>query len=282
MKTMTVLRCLGLSFGILAGAALRVEAHGELHELIQRATQDIEKNPNDPILYVRRAELHRAHMGWDSAMADVERAASLTNQWPQLNLIRATLYLDAQWAESAVVAATRYLHHDATNGLALLTRARARAKLGQNLEAAEDFTLAIKHALNQGPELYLERAQALGGAGGTHVDDALRGLDEGMNKLGAVVTLQLAAIDLELKQKRVDAALSRLDRVMAQFPRKETWLARRGEILRQAGRNAEAAQSYQAALKALEELPASRRALGVFKDLETQVRQALAELNPPR
>jgi predicted Zn-dependent protease len=213
-------------------------------------------------------------------MADIERAASLTNQWPQLHLARATLYFDAQWFESAVLAATRYLSHEPTNALALTTRARSRVKLGQSLDAAGDFTLAIRNATSQGPELYVERAEALGAAGGPNADEALRGLDEGIKILGPVVTLQLAAIDIEVKQNRLEDALTRVDKAMAQAPRKEIWLSRRGDILRQAGRNQDAAAAYAAALKSLETLPAARRTVPAMAELEARIRKALAEVNP--
>ena len=53
------------------------------------------------------------------------------------------------------------------------------------------------------------------------IDEALRGLDEGINQLGPVVTLQLLAIDLELRRKSYDAALTRLDLIAAESERKE-------------------------------------------------------------
>jgi tetratricopeptide (TPR) repeat protein len=270
---LVVVGCLQASGGPVS------KALSELQLLLQQVSREIEKNPNDAALYLQRAELHRAHLGWDAAMADIERAAVLTNQWPQLHLARATLYFDAQWFESAVEASTRFIKCEPDNALALTTRARARVKLGQNLDAAGDFTLAIKNAVSQGPELYVERAEALRAAGAPHVDEALRGLDEGIKTLGPTVTLQLAAIDIEVRQNRIDAALARVDRVMAQAPRKEVWLNRRGDILRQAGRNQEAAAAYAAALQSLDTLPAARRAVPAMADLEARIRKALAEVN---
>ena len=128
--------------------------------------------------------------------------------------------------------------------------------------------------------MYVERAQALGAAGGTHVDEALRGLDDGIRNLGPIVTLQLATIDLEVKAGRLDAALTRVDKAMAQAPRKEVWLGRRGDILRQAGRNQEAAAAYAAALQSLETLPAARRAVPAMAELEKRIRKSLAEVGP--
>jgi tetratricopeptide (TPR) repeat protein len=265
---------------LLAASRPAAHAHGELHDMILQATKDIEKNPRDPLLYLKRAELHRAHLGWDAAMADIERAAALTNQWPHLHFARAGLYLDAQWFESADLAATRYLEHAPTDWQTLVIRARARAKLGRYLESSDDYTQAIKHSPDKGPELFLERAQAFEAAGATHLDQALRGLEEGLTELGPIVTLQLAAIDIEVKRQRVDAALARLDKLMATAPRKETWLLRRGDILRQAGRKQEAAASYKAALQSLENLPSVRRRVPAMAELERRIQAALAEVSP--
>ena len=97
-----------------------------------------------------------------------------------------------------------------------------------------------------------------------------------MARLGPVPALQMFAIELELKRGRVDAALLRLDKVAAQSPRKETSLARRGEILMQAERRNEARAAYAAALAAIEALPASARQTKAIVDLEGRVRSALA------
>src|SRR5206468_13039916 len=92
-----------------------------------------------------------------------------------------------------------------------------------------------------------------------------------------LATLQLCAIDLELKQNHFDTALGRLDSIAAQSPRKETWLAKRGEILQQAGRIAAAREAYQSALKAIESLPGSRRQVPAVVELEKRLRSLLEE-----
>ena len=108
------------------------------------------------------------------------------------------------------------------------------------------------------------------------------GLDEGIQKLGPLVTLQLKAMDLELKQQNYDAALTRIDQITAKSPRKETWQARRGEILLQANRPAEAKAAFQAALKSLNTLPPARRNVPAARDLELRVRRELEQLNGVR
>jgi hypothetical protein len=95
--------------------------------------------------------------------------------------------------------------------------------------------------------VYIERAAAQAGAGGAGLEDAIRGLDTGIARLGPVVTLELAAADMEVLLGRYDAALSRIDRVAAQSGRKEPWLARTGAILEKAGRSEEALATYRTA-----------------------------------
>ncbi len=269
---------------LCAGFVSSAWAHGGLHEQILLLTKEIEAQPRDPVLYLRRALLHQAHGTWDAALADLERAEGLSNQWPVLHLARARLFLDAGWYESAKVAADRFLEVTPHHVEALITRARAKVKLGERLSAAEDYARAIDHSSAPGPELFIERAEALAAEGGDHLTVALLGLDQGMSRLGPLVTLQMQAIDVELQQHHVDAALARLDRAMAQFPRKESWLVRRGEILQQAGRTKEATEAFQEALAALDKLPPSRRNVPAMAELEQRVREGLAAANstPPQ
>ncbi len=101
-------------------------------------------------------------------------------------------------------------------------------------------------------------ARALAAA--DRIDETLATLDEGSRRLGSVVTLELAATELEVSRARYDAALTRMDRLAATAPRKEQWLLQRREILERAGRPAEAREAFAAALLAVENPP--RGALG--------------------
>jgi predicted negative regulator of RcsB-dependent stress response len=92
--------------------------------------------------------------------------------------------------------------------------------------------------------------------------------------------LQLFAIDLELKQKNVDGALARLEKVAEKSPRKESWLVRRGEILVQAGRSVEAKQAFESALAALDKLPPTRRNVPAMLELQRRIRAELERLGP--
>jgi len=259
------------------GLPLDLWAHGDLHEQIRQVTEELARDPKNAELYFKRGELHRAHQEWDEAQADYDRAISLDPGLFPVDFARGRMFLEAGWPSSARVSLDRFLRRQTNHVEGLTARARALVKLQLRLDAVRDYTTAIKYAPTGRPELYIERAQALAGEGQAHFAEALRGLDEGMQKMGSLVTLQLHAIDLELKRKNVDAALERLDKIAAQSPRKEMWLARRGEILQQAGRKEEADKAYRGALDAMATLPPARRNVPAMVELEKRIQAALAE-----
>ncbi len=256
---------------------LLLAAHEGLHEQIVEVTRQIDQNPKNPELYIKRGELYRVHREWKAALADYDRAKRLEPELAVVDLCEGRLHLDAGSPELATAPLDRFLAANPDHAEALLTRARALVKLGKLLEAIRDFSNALKNDVR--PELYLERSQAMLAAGPDHANEALAGLDEGIRKLGPVVTLELAAIDLELSRQRYDLALQRLEEVAFQSERKETWLARRGEILEKAGRSEEARKAYTDAMTAIDTLPERVQNTAVMRQLKTRVQKRLTGLN---
>ncbi|NIM60190.1 MAG: hypothetical protein GTN89_00450 [Acidobacteria bacterium] len=190
------------------------------------------------------------------------------------------MLLESDRAAEAIEPLEAYLakRPDDTRTLALLSR--AYMKLGKHLEAANGYTRTLASITNgrPRPEYYLERARALVAAGPKHIDQALAGLDEGLEALKYPVTLQLYAIELEIDHLRYDAALARVDQIASRSVRKETWLIQRGEILEKARRPEQARQAYQAALDAIAALPESRIRNRAVERLQAQATAGLERL----
>jgi tetratricopeptide (TPR) repeat protein len=129
------------------------------------------------------------------------------------------------------------------------------------------------------PELFLERAQLLVAEG--RWIQALRGLDEGVRRLGPLVTLQTSALDIELSRTNYDGALSRVQTIIDAMPRTEGWLVRRGEIEMQAGRTSAAQKSFNAALAAIDALPPRLRAGQAMVELCARVESLVKQTNAP-
>jgi predicted Zn-dependent protease len=259
-----------LGIGILLSSF--AYAHEGLHEQIAAITAKIKRDPKNASLYLQRGELHRLHRDWSRAATDYNRAARLQPGLTIVDLARGKMLFESGRLQRSKLVLDRFLSQQPNHFEGLTTRARVLAKLGSTADAIKDFTGAI--AQSPEPELYLERAETTI-RDGKRLDEALSGLDEGIKQLGPIVTLQLPAIELELRRQNYEGALSRLDLIAAQSERKETWLVRRGEILRLAGRDEEARAAFNAALVAIESLPPSRRQSKAVTALQIRARSAL-------
>jgi predicted Zn-dependent protease len=249
-------------------------AHEGLHEQIQAVTAKIKRDPKNASLYLQRGELHRLHRDWSRAAADYDHAARLQPELKIIDLARGKMLFESGRLQRARLTLDRFLTRQPGHYEGLLTRARVLTKLGFREDAIRDFSDALAKSSPPDPDLYIERAQVTAGDE-KRIDEALNGLDEGIKKLGPVVTLQLSAIDLELRRHNFDAALARLDVVTSQSERKETWLVRRGEILMLAGRQKEARAAFNAALLAIESLPPAHRQSRTVTSLQLRARAAL-------
>lgn len=252
-------------------------AHGPLHDRLADLTAQLERDPANASLYVERGELHRHHRDWKAAEDDYTRAQHLNPQLAGIDFFRGRMLFESEQRQAALAALNRYLSDQPGQPDALIIRGRVLLQLDEPLAAARDFDDAISQLREPQPEHYLERARALAAANA--VQEALRGLDEGVTRLGLITTLQLYAIELDLKAGHYDAALARLDTVAARSPVKAHWLLRRGEILEAAQRPHEARVSYEAAVAEIRSVPSSRRDTNANHRMEARLAADLERLS---
>jgi tetratricopeptide (TPR) repeat protein len=260
----------------LAGTSLF--GHGDVHDRINLLTAQIAQTPTNASLFFQRAELYRVDQDYTNALADLERVARYDPSIVRVEFCRGRALLEAGRPQEALAPLNKYLAGKPKDVEAFTTRARVLTKVGNYKAATADYNEAIAQSTGGSPELYIERAEAFRAMG--KPEEAVRGLDEGIRKMGPLVTLELPAIDLEVSSKRYDAALARIDRVSARLQRKETWLVRRAEILKKAGREEEAKKNYREALAAIDRLPAGHRGTRAMLELGERIRVALGTNGP--
>jgi predicted Zn-dependent protease len=228
----------------------QLEAHAD--DAVELAAVDalISQEPSNADHYLRRASHRADHRAWDAAFADLQHATELAPQSERVHVVSGRIYLAAERLREALTELNTALALAPRDAEAFILRARVESQLGQIGPAHADYTAAIDLLADPSPSLFLERA-ALPIASLA----ALRGLDEGIARLGPAVPLLEQALALELRMGRTDAALGRLDVLAAGSERKEIFLKRRGDLLALAGRANEARTAYAAALAAVESLP---------------------------
>lgn len=265
-----------LSLALLAAGPDRVLAHEDLTARILLLTAQISTNQNNVDALIQRGDMYRLHGNWAEARNDYAAAEKLAPDSGAILLSRAQLHVDMGEYPAARVALDQFLARFPTNSVALLGRARVLARLGERPAAIADYSRAITVAASPQPEEFLERASLQASEFG--VDEAIQGLDEGLARLGWVVTFQKAAIDYELKRQRPDQAAVRLETIIARANRKESWLAWKGEILLAAGKPQEAQEVFDAALKAIDALPPRMRTSPGMVQLHAKVEGSLTTL----
>jgi tetratricopeptide (TPR) repeat protein len=256
-----------------------VRAHGELLIRIAETTEKIAAATNNPgELHLQRAELYREDQNWIEAEADYARAAEFD---PKLNVdfCRAKMLDDSGQLEASRAMFDKVLARSPKDGEALVGRARVLVKLNQLKPAIADFRQGLQLLSSPKPEYFLELAKVL--TAEKDIDEALHILNSGIKNFGSVVPLQLYALELELGQKNNDAALARLDTIIERAARKESWLARRGDILLTSGRPAEAQKSFESSLAAIKLLPSVLQKAPPMQNLQSHIHAALGKIAAP-
>lgn len=274
----TTVACVSLF--VFVAMPQHVTAHAPIQKRISALNDQLKQNPNNIELYLLRGELYASHQEWLASETDFKQVIKLDPKNIEVHLYLGRLFLSSNRPKEAELKLKHYLKYTPDNSRARITLAQILLKLDRRLEAVKEYTRAI--SLHPQPSLdwYLQRAKALSGEGNEYVEEALDGLDQGMQRLGPLVSLQLYAVSLELQRNRYNEALARLDQIMAQSPRKETWLVRRAEILEKAGQSNKAIDALNEALAALRSLPAHRRNTRAMLKLEASALEFLERLKP--
>jgi tetratricopeptide (TPR) repeat protein len=276
-----VLQQLGFVGSLLLalGAPCPASAHGPGQHEILEITEQLASGGARAELYAKRAHIYQNNEMWREAMADLQSAARLDSQNAQYDLERANLAVAAGEYLRALDFIELYLLRHDNNTAAALIQARAYRALGQYQPAEDSYYAALANLADFDgrpmPEWYIEFADTLLLDDKTH--DALQVLQLGIDRLGALSVFQVKAAALEGELGMYDSALARIDQLLNQAQRKDLWLARRADLLVQAGREAEAQETYGQAYAALKQLPTRLQNLPVSRELadrlQTQVTQ---------
>jgi tetratricopeptide (TPR) repeat protein len=259
--------------------AARTEAHADLEVRLARTTHAIAHSPDRPDLLLRRAELYGHSGDFSAAHADLDRAARIAPALREIDYRRAELLLDEGVAAQAVVVLDELLAADPDHVGGHIARARALRRLGRPLDAAAAYTQALDRTPSTAPDLYLERADALAAAGPSHVTAAISGLDEGLETLGPLPALTRAAVELELRANRAEAALARVEIEIMRSRQPLWWIVRKAELLDASGRGDQARTVYAEAWQHLIAQPAYRRGQPSWRELEARLQLVLSQLS---
>lgn len=266
--------------GIIAaviGAIVALPAAAAAHPTIDARLAAIEQRfgrDRTAAYYVEHAEVNREAGRWTEALADAERARALDPSARRPLILAAAIHYERGAPAEALPLLEAALAAHPDDPEARLLAARARRETGQLAASAAEYDRLLAAVAVPRPETYVERARVLAAQG--RIDDATRGLDEGLTRLGMIAALQLAAVELEVDRRGFDAAVRRLDLLLERNPGQAFWLTRRAEILELGGKTAEARRGFELA----SQTTATRANVAALHDLDGRIRAGLARTTP--
>jgi tetratricopeptide (TPR) repeat protein len=263
---------------VLALAALAAwtdaRAHVGLDEASHALDAEVARRPGDADLRLQQARVHLLMHQWRAALAELNAAAQMGADRDVVATTRGRVLLEAGKPRKARAEFDRVLSRRQDAYGTLFDRGRAWLALGDAERAADDFGRAIAGLRSPQPEQVIARRDALLLLG--RREAAVRALDEGMERIGRVASLELAAIDLEVEMGEPTQALRRIDGLLAATPQNPAWVALRAELLKRAGRSGEARDEYARALAMIDRRPEERRGRA-FEKLRRNLQTVLTE-----
>lgn len=255
-----------------------VQAHGDVHVLIDLVSKEIEKTPNNPDLFLKRGQLYTEDRDFKNARKDYLHARNLQPDLYLSDLLLAELYAEHQKADSALIWVNLFLKKHPNDGNALITRAGIYTLLSSPTLAQQDIEQAFQKLKNPSTKHYTFIAKTIIKADSTQIDEALKWLHLGQQRIGFDIVLLETEIKLATKAGRYQHAIGVTNDVMQRFPRKEKWLYQKGQILEKACQNKAALKEYEATLSAINQLPLRFRKTSKMIELEALALEGIHRL----
>ena len=262
-------------------AAPVCRGHGSFHERLEALAAALREKPNDPGLLYRLAAEYHEHGDWETALRQLAHLDAIAPGVVFTDLLRGRALAAGGRYSEAKLKLDAYLAAQPGHAVALTVRARVLSELGELRQAADDCAAAVAATPRPEPDAYYELAAFLLAAG--RGEDAVRALDEGIARLGALPALIERAIALELTLGRGDAAVARCDAQIAAAvpPIRPPLMAMRARVLARAGRTTEARAAWQALREHLASLPPPDRSSHAMLRLAEEANSSLVALDPP-
>lgn len=262
-----------LPFSVSCTLTTLCSAHGAYHDVVAQITQELEINPEDAGLRFKLACAHQEHGEWTSALVEVEKVERLAPGKHPTGFVQGQALASGGHWLAAKSTLDEFITQQPNHAAALAERAKVLRRLNKLQEALADFRTALENA---GPgdssvPWYLQAADAF--IANHQVEEAARLLRQGLEKLHENPELLHRSLEVELSAGHFDEALARVIAMEKIGPRREPWMARRAQVLAQAGRLAESHAAWRALRDHLMSLPSLERGTPLLRQLLTEAQR---------
>jgi len=245
--------------GFLIGLTMLVSpawGHPELLAQIELLDTEIQQQPGNAELLIRRGDLYRREQDYSAAQRDFAAARELQPGHSEIDFFQGRLQLERGDFVAADLQLSRYLVAHPEHASAWTLRGETRLAQGLPVEAAQDYAQAIAHSDAPSPSLYRQQVLALVAAGEEYYKPARKIADAGLDRFPGEMSLLGLATDIALAEDEPGAAALYMQRLPASIKKLPAWQTRReraqclahGDLPLSPGR----AQCHQAAIQFLQ------------------------------
>ena len=265
------------TFVLLCGCGIGSTAlgHGDTHEQVAMLDGLLEENPDHVASLLERADLYRRHRDFEAALVDLNRVRLLSPTSNTVYLLTGLTLLEQGKFKEAESALQTFLGRSSDSVRGHVALAKVLTQQERYLSAAQAYELAIENQATPSPDHYLLRAHAYIAAGEPYLSRALEGLEEGVELLGPLITFQRLAIEIEIDQGKHQDAIERVNMILVDADRKESWLVKKASILYSIGRLEEAIRQFRLAERTIESLPRRLRTTPAIRALQKTINENL-------
>ncbi|NNF22709.1 MAG: hypothetical protein HKN67_12265 [Saprospiraceae bacterium] len=254
-----------------------VQAHEGHAKKIKFYNKKIKENPANPENYFLRGVQYQSHGDFNEAKIDFLKVLSLQQDHQSVYYHLGTLYLENNLLDSALIYTNKYIEMNPGVEKGYECRANIYHE-GENYELARrDYLKAIQIVPEQTIEMYFALSHNEMAAG--DIEAAKSVLQDGMNKLGRIIPLRKALIDIAVNEKSWEEAHVLLDEIIQEMQRKETWYLLKAETYQAAGDIISAKAYYEKALEEIQKLSKNNRRKKHIRNLKKTISDRLNALN---
>jgi tetratricopeptide (TPR) repeat protein len=200
-----------------------------VHERIVIATEEINAAPNDPLLYVKRANLYLEDGDYDETILDIYQAIEIGGEnFAPVKMVTAHMYFKLGMNEIALKHIDHFLILEEDHVLGLLTKAKILVEMKQHEQAAEYFQQAIEKTTTHLPENFMDLVNVL--VESDQLELALQYCELAQFKFGKLLIFDLKAIEIAKQKEDYAMVLQILDQIIESQPRKERFYFQKAEI----------------------------------------------------
>ena len=222
-------------FLLLVVVPLKAVAHPDLILQIEELSEQLEQQPDNVNLLLKRGDLYRRHQSWDLAHLDFKQVREIQPENRTVDWFEGRLDVESGQPAEGIQYLDRFLSLNPGHSIALQNRAQGYLLVHQPLLAAQDFAMVIQVSDRPAPSLFSANALAFVAAGSDNWSAAMEVVQNGLVLFPSEIMLTSIGTDISLARSDTENAEEFINRLPASIQDLQQWQIRKVLLGCQAG-----------------------------------------------